>query len=213
MNNETDKLIKEQLDALPADVKEAVARVPWKERVRDIAKRENLNVAQADSLETETMLILYGFLPPDTYVGNVTTEVGLGEEQAERIYKLVTDEIIRDIEKQFEMIEALMPKAPEKTASPEKIETAANTPAPALVETKEVEIAPEMLPETVPGEAAHDVPHMEAAPASAPAPEAKPAMPSGMIGEKLSQMTSALPQKEDKASYPKGVDPYREPIE
>src|SRR3954468_15368994 len=98
MDNNVDKLIQDQIDSLPLDVKEAVARVPWKERVRDIAKRENLNVAQADSLETETMFILYGFLTPDTYVGNIMTEVGIEDEQAERINKLVNDEIVSDIE-------------------------------------------------------------------------------------------------------------------
>jgi hypothetical protein len=216
MDNNVDKLIQDQIDSLPADVRQAIARVPWKERVRDIAKREGLDVAKADSLETETLLILYGLLPPETYVGNIISEVGVDEEQAERINKLVTDEIIADIEKQFEAIDALAPesvtKAPVEVPQPEKPETRIQTPEiPVTTESKEVEVPEPILPETIPGETAHDVPHMESK-----GPTVSPAMPSapqGFIAEKLTQITSVLPETSPKPSYPKGVDPYREPIE
>lgn len=186
MENNTDKLIQDQFNSLPADVKEAISRVPWKARVQDIAKREGLNAEQSTSLETETMLTLYGFVAPDSYIGNITTEVGVEEEQAERISKLVTDEIIADIEKQFEMIDALMPKddtpkesgpapaAPKEEKKPEPDKGLLDiSPEILAKQVKMPEIAPDMLPEVLPGQTAHDVPHVEApAPiaVSAPAP-------------------------------------------
>lgn len=216
MENDTDKIIQDQIDALPMDVKEAIARVPWKDRIRDIAKREGLNVAQTDSLETETMLILFGFLTPDTYTGNIISEVGVGDEQAERIAKIVNDEIILDIEKQFEMIDALMPEniaketghAPEKAPVQAPQEAISNEPTPSPL-TKELDAPIEALPEIVPGETAHDT-----SPKTTLPPEpTKQSMPQGMIGEKLSGITSALPVENKPAPYPKGIDPYREPIE
>ncbi len=198
MDNTVDKLIQDQIDALPPDIKKAISLVPWKDRVRDIAKRENLNITQSDSLETETLLILYGLLPPESYAGNIVTEVGVDEEQAERIAKLVNDEIIADIEKQFEAIDATA----QKSALTPALETPTGTPA-----TQSVEIPEANLPEVIPGEAAHNVPHIEEL------PKAPTTMPGGMIGDKLTQATSVLPQTGPKISYSRGVDPYREPIE
>ncbi|MDB5194227.1 MAG: hypothetical protein JWN50_241 [Parcubacteria group bacterium] len=229
MENETDKVIQDQFDSLPLDVKEAIGRVPWKARLRDIAKREGLKAEQADTLETETMLILYGFLEPDTYLSSLTSQVGVGEEQAERISELVANEIITDIEKQFEMIDALAPKdTTPKMAGPAPVASTPQQEAPkSILEippeilAKQVflpEVAPDMLPEVLPNEVAHDVPHVEPAPIieKAPAPVVMPAVqnekPKSMIEEKLAQVTSAAPQTPRQDPYPKGIDPYREPV-
>lgn len=229
----TDKLIQNQFDALPAEVKEAVSRIPWKERVQSIAKREGLDAVRASSLETETMLVLYGFVPADSYLENIMTELGVGDEQAERIEKLVIDEIFSDIEKQYEMIEALMPATDNTPPAPEKpkveIESNKGTSigiSPEIL-AKSItlpEIAPDMLPKTVPGEVAHDVPPPApqvpqpevASPAAdvlTPTPEpVVPPAPKSLIEEKLSQVTSAATQV-PAVSYPSGKDPYREPLE
>jgi len=251
MEISTDKLIQDQLESLPANLREAIAQVPWKNRVRDIAKREGLSDEQAGSLETETMLILYGFSQADTYVDSLVTQVGVGEEQAERIAKLAADEIFSDIEKQFQMIEAT---APEETTEASPVH--ADKAKPAAAEDKGLlNISPEILakqikmpsepvdrlPKVVPGQAAHDVSHVDApitAPISAPqpiiapqpvppAPEAKTspasdapsvstpaaAAPQSIVEEKLSQVTVAEAQTAAPVSYPKGQDPYREPLE
>lgn len=239
MENNTDKLIQEQFDSLPTDIKEALGRIPWKDRVRDIAKRENLTPEQTESLETETMLILYGFEPADTYSSNLMSQVGLAEDQADRISDLVSNEIVADIEKQMEMIDALMPASASTTtqatpAAPKpKEETSYLNISPEILakQIKIPEIASENLPETLPGQVAHDVPHAEAPVAAsrapvqtpqptAPIPQAVPAVPAdtapqapaSIVEEKLSQVVSA-PVQPSAPSYSPGKDPYREPIE
>ncbi len=199
---ETNPLIQEQFNSLPIDVKEAISRIPWKDRVRSIAKREGLNDAMATSLETETMLILYGVLPQDSYTNNLITEVGVDAGQAERILKLVEDEIIADIEKQLEMIDALMPK--DEVAAAPQVKQPETTPAPEIpVPTSNnplvPEIAPNILPKTI----------SELTSQSLPVPtEIKSDTPKSIVEEKLSQVTVST-----KSTPYQGIDPYREPVE
>jgi len=233
MENNIDKLIEDQLASLPADAREAVSRVPWEARVQNIAKREGLSSDKAASFRTETMLILYGFELADNYVSNLARELDIDEEQAQRIADIVSKEIIEDIEKQVEMIDALTPSAfpPPATATgnteilnipPEIMAKAVKMPSEPV--DKLPEVAPVILPETVPGQTAHDVPHTETpAPAAAPVtPVPTPApqptvsaesIPKSIVEEKLSQVTIAEPEAPKMTSYPNGQDPYREPIE
>jgi hypothetical protein len=195
MQNDTDKVIQDQFNSLPPDIREAISRIPWKERVREIAKRENLDAAKTDSLETETMFVLYGFLSPDTFTDNITSEVGVSVDQAERLSKIINDEVIGEIEKQFEMIEALEPKndapnipSPTQESAPTQTSPESHTESPAVPE-----IAPEILPKTIDGQAAHDA-------------------PKSVVEEKLTQITSAKSEPST-SGYAGGADPYREPIE
>lgn len=208
---EPEKIIEEQFNSLPPEIKEAIGRVPWKERVRDIAKRESLNDDQALALEAETMIILYGFLPPEGYVQSIETEVGVDEEQAERVAKLVTNEIFDDIERQFETIEASA-----SNSSP-------TSPAPTSTSSIAVKIPQPSFPMVEKGEVAHDTTPQEKAwmeEGVEPLPKQEPEgnssavsskqyvagenSPKNIVEEKLKNMTSS--------SYKKGEDPYREPI-
>jgi hypothetical protein len=65
METDTNKLIQDKWESLPIDVKQALTTIPWKNRVRDIAKREMLDEENSDQLETELLLVLYGFVPPE----------------------------------------------------------------------------------------------------------------------------------------------------
>lgn len=208
MEKTTEQIINEQWELLPIDIKAALTNVPWKTRVRDIAKREGLDEAKSLTLETETLLILYGFLPPETFEQNILTQLNIDEEQAERITKLVSNEIVADIEKQLEMLSALAPeqeitqvaRAPEKEGSTATSPSSSDKQAPGLPE-----IPPQTLPDVVEGQVAHD--NMAQA-----TPEAASALstPKSIAEQKLSQITPAPAQN---PSYPDGKDPYREPIE
>lgn len=206
--NDTDKLIQDQFNSLPPAVKESISSVPWRERVRDIAKREGLDADKSEALETETLLILYGFQIADDYTQNIVGQVGLDEEAAERITKEVSDEILSDIEKQFEMIDAISRKdqvvAPKITQVPTtpRSSVAVNpmsTQAPSA--SSALEVAPNILPETLPGQIAHNVARLESMPIAKPA-------------NQTTKSSGARPNLEfPQSGYAKGKDPYREPLE
>ena len=218
--NEADTLAQKQFDSLPLDVKESISRVPWRERIQDIAKREGLDAEKSSALEAETMLILYGFENPDDYTQNIVTQVGLEESAAERITQEVGDQIIEDIEKQFEMIDAISHKdkivAPQITHAPTTATPVqASAPAPvAPVQPSAVssvpEIAPNMLPEVLPTEKAHDVPRVTITPITAP----YSAVVAPVVAKPVVEGPKPRPNLQFAPSaYTKGKDPYREPLE
>jgi hypothetical protein len=227
----TDKLIQDKFKALPIEIKEALARTPWKERIADIAKREGLDDEKTTGLETETMLVLYGFTPVEEYNSNIMSEVGLESEVADRITKEVTDEVFAEIEKQYELIEAttsaVEPKMVEisqpivpvqNQMSP--TQTSTLTPPTTTTSPSTIEIPPQTLPAVETGQSAHNTTPQEKAfmntPVPAPTPAPIPSVPKSIVEEKMSQVTvasasAATPKAAP--SYKAGVDPYREPVE
>jgi hypothetical protein len=221
--NDNDKLIQDQFNSLPLDVKESISRVPWRERVEDIAKRESLDTDKASALEIETMLILFGFENPDNYTQNIVTQVEIDEGMAERITKEVSDEIITDIEKQYEMIDAISHKdkvkLPQTTQAPivsrsSQIPGSTNlTPTQTALPTSSSlpEIPPNILPKIVPGQNVHEVAHVESSttPTQPLVPASVPAIPKPTIKSENGRPNLEFPQ----SGYARGKDPYREPLE
>ncbi|MBX4189501.1 hypothetical protein KW785_02810 [Candidatus Parcubacteria bacterium] len=203
MENNTEKLIQDQFNSLPLDIKESIGRVPWRERVQSIAKREGLSDDKASVLETETTLILYGFLPPEEYQANIVREVDVDEETAERIIKEVTNEIFAEIEKQYELIDATthLAKVEEKP-----VETPREMPK---VTPTVPQPAPEILPEVVPGQTAHEVPHVEF--------KKEPLVSTPTYAAPTNPPAENTPKRPDlnlpKSDYTHGQDPYHEPLE
>lgn len=192
MEENTDKIIQDQLETLPINIRKALSLVPWKARISDISKREGLDPEQTEKLQNETMLILYGFLPTESYIDNIIDQVKVSGDQAERIAEIVSKEIITDLEEKFEQID--------KSSD---VEEGTQKPEVNQISTPSVpEIPPQILPMVEAKETVHDS-----------VPE-KP--------EPLQPITEAIappieqkaPQPEiKKPSYPGGVDPYREPLD
>lgn len=236
MPNETDTLIQQEFDKLPLETKEALSRVDWRTKVREIAKEENLDADKTLSLETETMFILFGILSPEHYLQNIISEVSLEEDTAKRIEKKVTEQVFNEVEKQYEMITALMPKAEEvplpKGYSVAITKPVADTPVPTSTPqpTQAIEIpqnkiieAPDNLP-VVASEATPIVVETPAAQAVVPETAAPlPPMPLAPISRpsNLNLIDTARPTSDAKpdsvptkaSDYQPGKDPYREPTE
>ena len=135
--NEEDKLIEEQLKTLPSELQKAISSVPWKDLVQEIGKQNNLSVEQIESLERETMFIIYGFENPNDYISNLIREAGVDETTATTIANEVGEKILKAIE--------------EKTGSVVPVSIPATPPAN----------LPLNLPMVEKGETVRDVPHME----------------------------------------------------
>lgn len=131
MNPEIDKLIAEQFNKLPENLRLAIKSVPWKALVQDVGKANALTIEQIALLEQETMFVIYGFENPRDFVENIIKEVGVEEELAITLAEDVSIKVLREIES--------------------KVKTAGDGSKSNLPE-----IPPEDLPAVVPGEKVHD---------------------------------------------------------
>lgn len=164
MQNETDKLIEGQFKSLPEELQKSINAVSWKSIVQEIGQQNKLGQEKIADLERETMFIIYGFEPPESFVENVMREVGTDESQTKKIVEAIVERILNVIVARYQENE---------------------TKDDRLLE------APKELVESKQGPS--DKPVAEAAKAPEPAPTPTPV------------------PKPKMASYPGGVDPYREP--
>jgi hypothetical protein len=133
--NETEKIIKEQLNKLPANLRKAILTVPWEISVEKIGKANNLDEKQITSLERETLFVLCGFEQPEDYIENIMREVGIPEEMTYKIAETVNEKVfgpITDNSREADTISSMI-----------------------------LEIGPEIHPMIEKGEVAHEVPHAE----------------------------------------------------
>jgi len=164
MEQDTDKLIRDQLKTLPQNLQRAIAAVPWKTLVGQIGKENGLGTEQIESLERETMFIIYAFEPAEDYIANIVREINISEETADAIAQSVAEKILDYISKQADEFGNEVIKE--------------ETPA----------IAADIHPMIEPGEVVHD---------------AEP---------KTQKEAEKPPVSVPDYRYPKGKDPYREPI-
>jgi hypothetical protein len=97
MDEETNKIIEEQLETLPADVKEAIISVDFKTKLQEITKRQKLMIDQAGKLEMETTLVMIGLEPLADYVENLQRELEVSLIQAREIALDISENIFKPI--------------------------------------------------------------------------------------------------------------------
>lgn len=217
MKNETDKLIKQQFESLPQALQRALTLTPWKETVKAIAGENRLDADKSQALETEAMLVMYGFEPQTDFSKNVISELSIDSGKAGNISKSINDRV-------FSVVLA-------------KAEELAKTEEPTMQSAEEVkaiaqEIAPKVVVEAPKVDASRPsinliLPEPEEKLLEAPEPRASPmtlapqepvkgsdTIPAkttnNIVEEKLSQVVATPAEKT--TSYPDGKDPYREPI-
>lgn len=118
MDQDTNKLIDEQLKTLPPALQRAIAQTSWRVLVGNVAKNSNLTDPQKESLETETMLVIYGFEPQSDFLGNIMRELSLDIARATMIASDVDKQVFAPIlekanELQAEAGEGTMQSIPE----------------------------------------------------------------------------------------------------
>lgn len=203
--NEQDKLIEEQLNKMPRELSEAIRSTSWQEVVRNVSKEFGLSEEKSVSLKQETAIILYAFDNPANLAKNISNEVGVPKEDAEKIAEALVNKVFLPIQE----------KADNKTQPPQPPQVP--------------EIAPEIHPMVEPSfaqgfggarkEEVHTVPPVEQpvpktpfvpspAPTPSVAPKAPVQEPSQPEIKPHAEATKPLP-----THYPQGQDPYREPVE
>jgi len=97
MDENTKKIIEEQLEKLPKDIRDAILSADLPEKFKTIANKHKLRIDQGGTLETETMLVMLGLEHPDDYTSNLKKEAGMSDEEAEKIAEEVSRTIFLPI--------------------------------------------------------------------------------------------------------------------
>jgi DNA-directed RNA polymerase subunit H (RpoH/RPB5) len=211
--NEEEKLIQEQANKLPTELRKAIEAVSWKALIKEISLTNNISPEKLENVERETMLVIYGFDALENYIDNLLREAGVTEEVAIAIAEEANKKIFSEISRKAEELEKIKPGAPvittqetKKTVIAELSQrVAAAKQSGASVKPPAPEVAPEILPMIKKGEVAHEVPHVET---PVQTPSATPAL------KPVATPAPSLPKPANPANprYPGGLDPYREPL-
>jgi hypothetical protein len=97
MDENTQKMIDEQIEGLPNDVREAIISVDFKTKLQEITKRQKLLIDQAGKLEMETTLVMIGLEPLADYVDNLQRELEIPLLQAREIALDISENIFKPI--------------------------------------------------------------------------------------------------------------------
>lgn len=228
MDEETQKIIAEQMKKLPKDVVTAIVSVDYKTKLQEITKRQRLLIDQAGKLEMETTLIMIGLEPLADFVGNLAREMNVNELRAREIALDVSENIFKPIRNSLQKMneETQAEEAGEQKI--EEVETTLNRDQildeienpilnrpsirPVPVEqpqvSTEIEIRPVQELKSVPGETVKDViKNVEPNIFEAKMTQTVITPPQIVNVETRTK----LPEIEKKDTY-KSSDPYREPL-
>lgn len=158
MDNETDKILNEQLRKLPREIVTFISSTNWGSDVDDIGSLYNLSKEENGAFEREVTLVLAGIVHPNEFHGAVEQEVGLKGEVLDalvanvekKIFAPIRPALIEFFEKEaVENTEAL-PKAKEVVAERQRAQTAQMSDvAPDNLPTGETEsFLPNLAPKT-----------------------------------------------------------------
>jgi hypothetical protein len=97
MNEEFKKIIEERKKSLPEDINTAIDSIDLDSALAEITKRNNLLIDQSGLLFAEITLALYGIEPLSSLVSNLSRELSISTDKANKIAKDADDLIFRDI--------------------------------------------------------------------------------------------------------------------
>lgn len=223
IDQETQKIIAEQMKKLPKDVVEAIISVDYKTKLVEITHRQKLLIDQAGKLEMETTLVMIGLEPLSDFIANIEREMAVNNIRAKEIAMDVSENIFKPIRDSLQKMNTDMEggeegEGEEKINEPEvtkftnsnetdlnrdqildEIENPVMNHAPV---STEVEIRPAQELETIPGQRVKDIPTNIV--------EAKMTGTTNITKQVVNIKTETkLPEVTPKAQR---VDPYREPL-
>lgn len=104
MDEETKKIISDQMAILPEDVKKAISSVDYRVQLQEVVKRNHLLIDQAGALETETTLTLLGLETLKDYVENISRELALPRDKAILVAHDVDELIFKNVRESLQRI-------------------------------------------------------------------------------------------------------------
>ena len=155
MDNEQQNL-KKQFDSLPPELQTAISSVGLPQKLQQIVKNNKLLLNQADSIQTETYLVLLGLEPLDDYIGNIVKNAGLDKNQALAVAHDMDELVFKDVREHLKTISQKMTAEEraemEQKNLPAKEDILAGIEAPHTVHETEESISLSSLPSNRPPE-------------------------------------------------------------
>lgn len=102
--NYSEQILKARFEQLPESVKEAIIATPWKDKLAQIAGKHRMHIDQADRLDKETIIVMFGLEHPDNLVYNIAKHLDVSEEKAEAIAEDLNNEIFLKIRESLKMV-------------------------------------------------------------------------------------------------------------
>lgn len=102
--NYSEQILKARFEQLPEGVKEAIIATPWEDKLAQIAGKHRLHIDQADRLDKETIIVMFGLEHPDNLVYNLAKHLEVSEEKAEAIAEDLNNEIFLKIRESLKMV-------------------------------------------------------------------------------------------------------------
>lgn len=101
MDNDTEQLIKQQIEKLPPEIQKVLRDTDWQSKMLAIGKKYSLHIDQLDTFQMETMLTLIGLTHPDEYVTELKSRLGVSENLAQALALEVNEQIMKSIRSQL----------------------------------------------------------------------------------------------------------------
>lgn len=96
--SEKERILKETIDNLPPKIKSFVLKNIWSEKTRLIAINKGLDEKEAETLQTETFLILAGIEPITNFIENIKERLEIDEKKTKELAKDISEEVFSEIE-------------------------------------------------------------------------------------------------------------------
>ncbi|MFA6340881.1 MAG: hypothetical protein WCX27_01400 [Candidatus Paceibacterota bacterium] len=225
MNEETKKIIAEQMEAIPKELKDAIFSPDYPIRLQEIVKNNKLMIDQAGNLETETTLVMLGLEPLEDYIDNLINNVGLSRNLAFVVAHDVNETIFKNIRESLKKISEQRKEADTQEKAVSQPEVVLSAPQVAetiqtIKPTENIETKPNLLPEVEDATAASSVEFLKKLSEKNDMLHQNVAPVENIVGSKTNE-TIVLPKEniviEEKSKLPpapqkQSGDLYREPI-
>ena len=97
MDENQKKLIEEQMQKIPAEVREAIRASDWERTIFNIGREHKMHIDDIDTLSIETILTMIGLEHPKDYADNIQKRVGLSDDELMNIVDQVNERLFSKI--------------------------------------------------------------------------------------------------------------------
>lgn len=97
MDENQKKLIQEQMQRIPPEVREAIEKSDWERTIFNIGHEHKMHIDDIDTLSIETILTMIGLEHPKDYPENIQKAIGLKEEELMNLVDEVNERLFSKI--------------------------------------------------------------------------------------------------------------------
>src|SRR3989339_107039 len=105
MDPETEKIIKEQIEKLPPEIRKLFTDPELGDKILNIGKKNGIiNIEQLGMFQTETNLMMLGLVHPDDYPNELKNQLRISDEKANNIVNDINIQILSGIREKLKEV-------------------------------------------------------------------------------------------------------------